>query len=718
MAKKNEVNVGIKTTADTSGLEKTTKGLKAVEGGAEKATTKTEKLARKFVELGDRIPGGGKIPGFFRGITSGAGKATLALGGVLSALGALAGIIRSGFSATAITEDLTGSFETLLGSAQEAKQRMAEVTEFASKTPLSVEGLGTASKVLTTLTSGALGAADSLQLVGDAAAIAQRPGERLDQTVQNVALHVGRLQAALMSGNGEIGESVMRLTELGLINGSLAVKLRAMHQEVGQGADAWNLLEEALKEFSGEMERRGKNISGKTSNLGEAWTQFTKAVSEPFVPHLKGSLDALTGLLGFLSSKMDDVTESSEAASLVIKQINIDLVELEKATTSGAEAAAAYAETLAATYDGLSDRIEKSTKRAEELRKVQLDIELLRIDSDQSLTPVQKATQKGAATEAAGLATSEGEIKSLTEQLKLNKKQASEALKASIAASREANAADEDATRLAAKVEEVNRAQLQAAKTLQTASAPMREFLATYDKSFPQGAATKRSAHTDNSFGNNKGQVTHADMEADRAKLKTIDAEIIRLGSAGANAGIVSASQTAENAAAMARKKAEELAITSESVAKAGRETAKGIKELIAHEIQKQIGESTLRAGQTASNVFSATEAERKTREAAAKAATGKQGTPTALQRPSAAAIRAIFGPQDGARQQAETLGTTLKGQGDDITGLLNALVKGSQATTGAINSMSNTVQSVNNQINNMATRVKTLEGQIKEVRK
>lgn len=423
-----DVNVNIRTKADTSGLDKTAKALGNVEKEAKQAETRTQRLAKKFDELGASIPGSGPISGFFRSLTSGAGKATLAIGATAAAIGVLFSLLKQGIGRVSITEDLEASFETLLGSAEAAKARIKEVTEFASETPLSIAGLATASRVLETLSNGALGAEESLRLVGDAAAVAQRPGESLDQTIQNVALHVGRLNSALTTGKGQIGESTLRLQELGLIGADTAYKLRELHQEGTKGTEAWALLEDSLKKFSGEMDRRSKTISGRVSTLKDAWNGFTAAVARPIAPAFKASVLALTGVLNGLSGAINGTLrffgliekDSDSAAAGVEKsaeKIKAAVADLTAAIEKGSQQAGDGLMRLADNYDHLESKIGLSVKRAEELRKLQLDLEIQRIEADDSLTPLEKAQRKGAAREAAGIETSQAVIDAIQGQI-------------------------------------------------------------------------------------------------------------------------------------------------------------------------------------------------------------------------------------------------------------------------------------------------------------
>jgi len=408
-----DVNVNIKTKADTSGLDKTAKAIDNVEKEAKEAEGWADRLANKLKGLGDKVPGETRIGGFFQGITKGASGAVLKIGAVTAALTGLFKLVKTGIGNVSLAEDIEASLTTLLGSAEAAQKRLKEIQDFAAETPLSIGGLATASRQLETLTGGAMGAADSLRLIGNAAAIAQRPGESLDMTIQNVALHVGRLNAALTSGQGTIGESVMRMQELGLMAPELAFELRKLHEEGGRGAEAWGILEASLKRFDGEMERRSKTISGKTSTLADSWRMLTAAVSKPLAPLVKASLSAATVTLNGLRVAIEGVTsafgliprlaqKAGDSMAKAADTATSATADLNAAIADGAERAAETVDNLAASYDRVDARVAQSIKRQQALNKARLNLRLLEIETDDSLSEVAKAQKSGAARKAAG----------------------------------------------------------------------------------------------------------------------------------------------------------------------------------------------------------------------------------------------------------------------------------------------------------------------------
>ena len=260
-----DVRIGISTTADTKGVEKAALSFEKLEADikdAEKALKGADVGSKQFQKLNAQLA---KTKEALKNIKAGKvddkGLATLqkrlgvlrertqrlktalekpprtrwveklrgqldglnnSLTGTLGKWLAIGAAVRTGFGTNAAVESLTTSFDTLLGSVSEAESRIESIRALAASTPLSFQGLASANRLLQQLSGGALATADGMRLVGDAAAVAQQPMQSLDASIQNVALHVGRLFTSLSSGKGEIGESTLRLQELGLITPELS----------------------------------------------------------------------------------------------------------------------------------------------------------------------------------------------------------------------------------------------------------------------------------------------------------------------------------------------------------------------------------------------------------------------------------------------------------------------------------------------------------------
>ena len=254
------------------------------EGRKPAGSTFIDRLKEKVSGLNGvlaKVPGGSKLAGLFSTITKGGVAATGVVGGLVAALASYFGLVATGIPKAAAIEDLTVSFETLLKSEDKAIARLEDLREFAVSTPLRLEGIAQSSRLLETLTDGALSTGDALRTLGDVAAGVQRPGETMETTFANVSLHAGRLFEALHSGNGQIGESILRLQELGIVSGSTRARIEALHKEGDRGTEAWAVLNEAFSRFDGNLEKRSKTLNGRLSTLADAWDRLKATAAEP-----------------------------------------------------------------------------------------------------------------------------------------------------------------------------------------------------------------------------------------------------------------------------------------------------------------------------------------------------------------------------------------------------------------------------------------------------
>jgi hypothetical protein len=193
-------------------------------------------------------------------------------------------------------------FETLLGSAGKAKERMEEIKKFAASTPFEVANLSETSKLLQTLGGDLLATGDGLRMVGDAAAIAGQP-------IQEVGLHFGRLFNAITSGTSA-GESIGRLQELGLMTGKVKLQFEALAAAQKKGekpiltqTQAMTLLQGVFAKTEGAMERLSTTTEGMKSNFVDAADNIKVAFGTGFNKGLRSALTAANSFLPQLESR-------------------------------------------------------------------------------------------------------------------------------------------------------------------------------------------------------------------------------------------------------------------------------------------------------------------------------------------------------------------------------------------------------------------------------
>lgn len=199
-------------------------------------------------------------------------------------------------------ETMQTAFIPLLGSAKAAKDRMAELADFAAKTPFQLPGIAAASRTLESLTDGALSTGDGLRLVGDAASAQNTP-------IEEMAVTIGRLYSGLDSGR-PVGEAMQRLQELGAISPDVRAKLEKLQAEGKKGSEVWQVAAEELARFSGGMELQSQAWNGKLSTLSDAWAEVRAQFGEPIMDALKPLLDDGIGTIESMVSKAREIGET------------------------------------------------------------------------------------------------------------------------------------------------------------------------------------------------------------------------------------------------------------------------------------------------------------------------------------------------------------------------------------------------------------------------
>jgi len=209
---------------------------------------------------------------------------------------------RAAVGEAANRETMETAFIPLLGSAKAARERMAELADFAAHTPFQLPGIAAASRTLESLTDGALSTGDGLRLVGDAASAQNTP-------IEEMAVTIGRLYSGLDSGR-PVGEAMQRLQELGAISPDVRAKLEKLQAEGKKGAEVWQVAAEELARFSGGMELQSQTWNGKISTLSDNWAQVRAEFGKPIMDALKPLLDEGISSLESMASKAREIGET------------------------------------------------------------------------------------------------------------------------------------------------------------------------------------------------------------------------------------------------------------------------------------------------------------------------------------------------------------------------------------------------------------------------
>lgn len=174
-------------------------------------------------------------------------------------------------------------FEVLFKSKERANAAMNMVVEFAAKTPFQLPEVIQATRMLETLTRGALSNEAGLRIVGDAASAT---GLRINE----LAMWFGRLYDGIQSGR-PVGEATMRLQELGIMSGDVRNRIEVMQKTGKSGADVWKMVADSFGRYAGMMEQKSKTLEGKISNIQDVWWRMKTVVADKVFPELKRTAD-------------------------------------------------------------------------------------------------------------------------------------------------------------------------------------------------------------------------------------------------------------------------------------------------------------------------------------------------------------------------------------------------------------------------------------------
>lgn len=245
------------------------------------------------------MQGSADVNAGLRAIGAAASNLKGALAGIAASIGGLVSLgaaIQQSVRFNAQLEQQGVAFKTLLGNAEAASRRMAELAKFAAQTPFELPEIVQASKVLQSLTNGALASGEGLRLVGDAAAATGRP-------LEEAAMWIGRLYAGLQSGT-PVGEATLRLIEMGLISGTTARKLNEL-AESGQGAgQAMTVLRDTFGRLGGAMADQSQTFSGLLSTLKDTFNMALADIGKPLFDGLKQGLEELIPVVEGLGEKI------------------------------------------------------------------------------------------------------------------------------------------------------------------------------------------------------------------------------------------------------------------------------------------------------------------------------------------------------------------------------------------------------------------------------
>lgn len=259
---------------------------------------KAAEVRREVMDLDRRLDGlaqssqqaGSRIAAGLTGLVGRISGAVAQISGLLTTIGAGVGAAW-GLQFNMMAEQAQVSFETLLGSAEAARQRMQQILDFATATPFEVEGLLQLDRRLQGLGIAAEDSLPTLRILGDAVAALGGDPETLDRVVTAIGQIAtkGRVQAEELLQLAEANIPVYRILreELGLTQEQLA--------NIGrEGIPAEQALEAILRGldrlYGGQMERQAQTLAGQVSTLKDNLRQLLGLAMQPVARFLQSTL--------------------------------------------------------------------------------------------------------------------------------------------------------------------------------------------------------------------------------------------------------------------------------------------------------------------------------------------------------------------------------------------------------------------------------------------
>lgn len=223
------------------------------------------------------------------------------------------------FGVNAQLETTELQFATLMGSAERAKNHVADLFEIAKKTPFETTQIITASRHLQTFGGDALNTKANIMLMGDAAAATNAPIEQL-------GFWVGRAYSSIKNGQ-PFGEAAMRLQEMAVLSGETRLKMDALQKSGASTTEVWGAFTEALGKHKGAMERMAGTWQGVTSTFTDTINIVTATAFKPFFALIRDGFKTFNEIIG--DDKFSDW--ASQLASVISGKLKSALTFLSDA---------------------------------------------------------------------------------------------------------------------------------------------------------------------------------------------------------------------------------------------------------------------------------------------------------------------------------------------------------------------------------------------------
>lgn len=233
--------------------------------------------------------------------------ATLIAG--LGAAGVAAGVW--GLKTAAANEQAQIAFEGMLGSAEEAQGFIAQMKDFAARTPFELPGLQTAARQLLGVGFSVEKVLPTLDTIGNVASALGVSSDGITSVVRALGQMRGKGKASAEELQ-QISEALPGFSAIGAIAKKMGISTADAFDLMAKGAipadDAIQAVLDGMADFpgaAGAMERQGKTLNGLMSTLGDTLSQGLASAVQPFLPSLKRVVEGATSFIGDMSAAFE-----------------------------------------------------------------------------------------------------------------------------------------------------------------------------------------------------------------------------------------------------------------------------------------------------------------------------------------------------------------------------------------------------------------------------
>jgi tape measure domain-containing protein len=244
---------------------------------------------------------------------------------IAGSVAAAAGVVLLGKSALEAAGDFEQtriSFETMLGSASKANKLLADLQEFAKRTPFSLVELQEGTKRLLAYGVEGENVIDTMRTLGNITSAVGR--DKMPQLILafGQVKAVGHLTGMELRQFAETGVPLLQI-----LADQFKVSTAEVQDMVSAGKVGFADVQKALESLGGEggkwgdmMDRQSKTLQGSLSNLSDSWNQLLIVLGTLFIPLATQVVSALNNILMPIMAVMQGSKSLGEAFGLTAEQ--------------------------------------------------------------------------------------------------------------------------------------------------------------------------------------------------------------------------------------------------------------------------------------------------------------------------------------------------------------------------------------------------------------